>query len=46
MGEHRHCRWLTIEQARDQARAVIRRIKFGKSSPMAPQSTAAVARLG
>ena len=35
---------LTIEQARDQARAVIRRIKFGESSPMAPQSTAAVAQ--
>jgi Arm DNA-binding domain len=34
---------LTIEQARDKARAVIRRIKSGEAPPMAPQSTSAVA---
>jgi integrase len=35
---------LTIEDARDRARAVIRRIKSGEPAPTPPQSVAAVAR--
>jgi integrase len=35
---------LSIEAAREKARAVIRRIKSGEAPPMAPQSTTAVAQ--